>query len=1446
MGEHPCAVAITPDKRWVYVANAGDNSVTVIQILRGAWSGFSAFVDASVGDNGQLTTGAGPTGVVCSPDGKRVFVSNGQQDTITVINAETRTILGNVDLRNSIANDPDRRRHFQPGGLSVTVDNKKLYVTRFISFTKSGGRQGDDLGKEGLVAVLDINTSSTSLSDYKVARVVRLAPQATGFSVPNVTDPVQAATAAFPNQLNSVVIRGDHAYLPNIAASPSGPLRFNLDTHAFVNVIGAANSDTPTDLGALNLHLGARDPEPGKRKLFFANPWSMAFTTQSGAGSAYIVSAASDLLVKVNVGADGSLSFTTDANTTRYIDLNDPDNALTSGRNAGKNPQGIVIASDGTRAYVNNVGSKNVTVVDLTTDSVIKVVPLRPLPYAGSPQEKILVGAEIFFSSRGNFDPIDGATVSLRDRLSSEGWQSCASCHPNGLTDGVVWQFGAGPRKSVQMNTTFNPLHPDRQRVLNYSAIFDEVEDFELNIRNVSGPGNLPNTTQFNPNHGLLISDDGNVNNAPGVVNAFAKANGDRPQLTVTLPGSTVKVPALTALREWVRHAIPTPSAPLVGYGGAGADPVQLAEGRRLFEQVGCVTCHGGSHWTLSFKDFTSPPAAAEIFTERSPAPTSGNPVGAQYLNRFLRDASSFNLGVPGGGNEFGKNIGAVERVAPTVSTNGVIVPGADALGRDYNGDGAGNGFNVPSLLGILAAQPYDHNGAIESVAELLEDPRHWQHGAGNASLLQDPAKRAALAAFVESIDAQTPIFSVPGEPLFVTDVVQSPTQFSAHWIGGTGPYVLQKKHELEEVFFATAATTLERVATDTISGTSAFYRIFDLSHAPTVWLNVSLSGAAERPNSVDTAARGFGYLRVKGDTLSFTITYQGLSGPATAAHIHGPASASESGGVLIDLAPFKGEGFGTSGTLIGATPITREQKAYILANRTYVNIHTEANPNGEVRGQAATAVMKLSLSGAGERPTPISTPASGFGIFTLVGNDLSFHINYHGLSGPATLAHIHGPASDAGTASPLIDLKNFAVGGFGASGSIVGSVTLDTPQLSAIASGLAYVNIHSAANPGGEVRGQITVHNDAVPFSADLTGDAERPDPVDSPAAGFASVGLSGHRLELHIVYRGLSGPATAAHIHGPAPASGASNVLFDLAPLHKGALGTAGEFSGTIELTEEGRLNVLNSLTYINIHTAKNPKGEIRGQIAPILLDTVMNGANERPNPVTTDALGTARVAHLGRIFSFQIDYSGLSGDATSAHLHGPADRDQTASPLINLQGFSLGNFGRTGFILGSLELKPKEQEALTDGLTYLNIHTAAHTSGEIRGQVRPVIDLGLRPVDPAGVIDAYTAAINAGDLEAALSFVAEDAVYDRPPPFGVITGKVAVRAFIQDLITRKARIQLLGFRTVAGESVKWKSRISLISATNPSETQVLLNESSSIVRGGLIIQHTARAAQ
>src|SRR5262249_20306293 len=153
------------------------------------------------------TTGAEPWNIVCSPDGRRVFVANSGQDTITVIDATNRTIIGHVDLRNSIANDPDRTRHFQPRGLSVTSDNTKLYVTRFLSFTKVGGRQGDDTGKEGLVAVLDINTAASVIGGYVVGRTVALAPQITGFKFPNLTNPPAPDTLAFPNQLQSIIIR---------------------------------------------------------------------------------------------------------------------------------------------------------------------------------------------------------------------------------------------------------------------------------------------------------------------------------------------------------------------------------------------------------------------------------------------------------------------------------------------------------------------------------------------------------------------------------------------------------------------------------------------------------------------------------------------------------------------------------------------------------------------------------------------------------------------------------------------------------------------------------------------------------------------------------------------------------------------------------------------------------------------------------------------------------------------------------------------------------------------------------------------------------------------------------------------------------------------------------------------------------------------------------------
>jgi cytochrome c peroxidase len=535
---------------------------------------------------------------------------------------------------------------------------------------------------------------------------------------------------------------------------------------AFVNVIDGVTRSSQTDGSEgrfVNLHLGARTPEQGKKKLFFSNPWAIGFTTRTGAGQAYAVSAGSDLLVKLNVDAGGALSFTGGPQTTRYIDLNDPANPATSGDNAGKNPQGIVVNRAGTRAWVQNFVSRNVSEVDLTTDSVVRTIRTAPLPPPGSPDEVVAVGAEMFFGSRGFFNRPAGATISTSERLSSDGWQSCASCHFKGLTDSVVWSFGSGPRKSLPLNASFNPHDRTQQKILNYSAINDEIEDFEINVRNVSGPGPLaaaqacsappPDTSTFDPNHGLLLGDT-DVNLAPCVINQIpAKANADRNQLTVTLPGSTTAVPAQTALREWVRNAIRTPRGPFTARDlRARLDAASVAAGRQLFAAQGCNGCHAGTLFSRSVRDYTPPPLAADIATERAPLAPGTNPVGAAYVARFLVDIGSFNLGVPGQNNDLGANIGADEKGTSAVGANGASTAAPDGLGRDYNGDGKGNGFTVPSLLGIDASPPYYHNGACETLLCVVGNVKHRTALGTLPDRLGDPADRARVVAFLRTI----------------------------------------------------------------------------------------------------------------------------------------------------------------------------------------------------------------------------------------------------------------------------------------------------------------------------------------------------------------------------------------------------------------------------------------------------------------------------------------------------------------------------------------------------------------------------------------------------------------------------------------------------------------------------------------------------------------------
>lgn len=85
---------------------------------------------------------------------------------------------------------------------------------------------------------------------------------------------------------------------------------------------------------------------------------------------------------------------------------------------------------------------------------------------------------------------------------------------------------------------------------------------------------------------------------------------------------------------------------------------------------------------------------------------------------------------------------------------------------------------------------------------------------------------------------------------------------------------------------------------------------------------------------------------------LYFDISYQGLSSPRVSAHIHGLAPRNITAPIIFDLKPFFDTINGTSGRAVGKWRYPEALQVGILSNLTYVNIHSQLNPAGEIRGQ--------------------------------------------------------------------------------------------------------------------------------------------------------------------------------------------------------------------------------------------------------------------------------------------------------------------------------------------------------------------------------------------------------------------------------------------------------------------------------------------------------------
>ena len=565
VGKEPSGVAILPDGKKGYVANTVSGTVSVLRVRPQHLSVIK-----------QIKVGTEPYGLALTPNGRRLYVTNSRSNSVSVIDTDDDEVVKTIP-----------NVGIEPRGLAITNDgdgsdrDETVFVTQFLSLPVPGKVDGQDDAKVGKVTAI-------STQDDAVIGEVTLNPLAdTGFKaagdaiarIPPANPPVFTfTTGAYPNQLNNLGIKGDFVFVPNTGASPNGPFRFNVNTQSLLSVFSRL---TRTEAGPpVNMHLAVAN-QANAQKTFLTIPWALAFMHEEDFG--YVLSAASNVVFKIKVDpATGAAEVQDDpADPTRVLEIK-----------VGKNPRGIVVSSDDRSAFVMNYVSRDVSVIDLTTSPEHVVATLRSaaLPAPGTAADLIQVGKELYNTSIGEFDPAPGTTSPIAGRMSNSGWGACAACHPNGLSDNVVWIFPSGPKRTIPQHTDFDLTDPtrSRQKILNWSAERDEEEDFELNIRAVSG------------GQGLIVQADG-VTPDPMVFNLRPLASGDRNQLKVR--GHN----AWDAIEKFVQFGIRPPLSPV------SKTDADVQAGRTLFQAANCQSCHGGPQWTVSRLDFTPPPAAAQI-----------------------------------------------------------------------------------------------------------------------------------------------------------------------------------------------------------------------------------------------------------------------------------------------------------------------------------------------------------------------------------------------------------------------------------------------------------------------------------------------------------------------------------------------------------------------------------------------------------------------------------------------------------------------------------------------------------------------------------------------------------------------------------------------------------------------------------------------------------------
>ncbi|MGV3660450.1 MAG: PA14 domain-containing protein [Prosthecobacter sp.] len=512
----------------------------------------------------EIAVGASPRSLAFAPDG-RLWVCNHESATLSIIDTATKAVTKTVALQRGSrpygivfdaaasaawvsleglgrvvrlnAASGAQTGVVDAGGpvrhLSIAADGMRLYATRFITPRVPGEDTASPVltGSGGQVVVIRTST---------------LAVERTILLNPGTASDTETSARGLPNYLGAATISPDglSAWVPskqdNIQRGTlrdGRPLNHETTVRAIVSRI---------DLAAQAEHLASRIDidNAGMPSAAAYDPWGMYLFTALEASREVVI---------------------LDAWTRQEI-LRFP---------TGRAPQGLVLSPDGLTLYVQNFMDRTVSVHDVSgiirggvsapvLRSTLSTITTEAL------SSKVLQGKKLFYDAK---DP----------RLALQEYMSCASCHNDGGHDGRVWDmtgFGEGLRNTITLkgHGGHGSLH--------WSGNFDEVQDFDNQIRNFAGGS------------GLITS--GTPNAPMGASNAGRSAD-------------------LDALAAYVSSLSTNGSSP--GRTTSGGLTAAATEGEKIFRMQNCASCHGGVNFTSSALD-----VFANIGTLK---PASGKRLGA-------------------------------------------------------------------------------------------------------------------------------------------------------------------------------------------------------------------------------------------------------------------------------------------------------------------------------------------------------------------------------------------------------------------------------------------------------------------------------------------------------------------------------------------------------------------------------------------------------------------------------------------------------------------------------------------------------------------------------------------------------------------------------------------------------------------------------------------------